>query len=82
MSGPRVRATHRCQIYLTRCLELLTVSMSNKPDIKEVVMPFEEKFTWVSAGVSTGVTAVYFAIVLGQVRAVPVAEIRPQERSV
>lgn len=38
-------------------------------------MPFEEKFTWVSAVVSTGVAAVYFAIVLGQVRTVPVAEI-------
>lgn len=41
-------------------------------------MPFEEKFTWVSAVVSTGVAAVYFAIVLGQVRTVPVAEIAYQ----
>jgi hypothetical protein len=52
--------------------------MSNIPDIKEAVMPFEEKFTWVSAVVSTGVAAVYFAIVLGQVRTVPVAEIAYQ----
>lgn len=42
-------------------------------------MPFEEKFTWVSAVVSTGVAAVYFAIVLGQVRTVPVAEIAYQQ---
>ena len=41
-------------------------------------MPFEEKFTWVSTVVSTGVAAVYFAIVLGQVRTVPVAEIAYQ----
>lgn len=41
-------------------------------------MPFEEKFTWVSAVVSTGVAAVYFAIVLGQVQTVPVAEIAYQ----
>ena len=41
-------------------------------------MSFEEKFTWVSAAVSTGVAAVYFAIVLGQVRTVPVAEIAYQ----
>jgi hypothetical protein len=52
--------------------------MSNIPDIKEVAMPFEEKFTWVSAVVSTGVAAVYFAIVLGQVGSVPVAEIAYQ----
>jgi hypothetical protein len=52
--------------------------MSRKPDIKEVVMPFEEKFTWVSAVVSTGVAAVYFARVLGQVQTVPVAEIAYQ----
>jgi hypothetical protein len=53
--------------------------MSKKPYIKETVMPFEEKFTWVSAAVSTGVAAVYFAIVLGQVRTVPVAEIAYQQ---
>jgi hypothetical protein len=41
-------------------------------------MPFEEKFTWVSTVVSTGVAAVYFAIVFGQVRTVPVAEIAYQ----
>jgi len=41
-------------------------------------MPFEEKFTWVSTVVSTGVAAVYFAIVLGQARTVPVAEIAYQ----
>ena len=41
-------------------------------------MSFEEKFTWVSAAVSTAVAAVYFAIVLGQVRTVPVAEIAYQ----
>jgi hypothetical protein len=52
--------------------------MSKIPDIKEAAMPFEEKFTWVSAVVSTGVAAVYFAIVLGQVRSVPVAEIAYQ----
>jgi hypothetical protein len=52
--------------------------MSKKPDIKEVTMPFEEKFTWVSAVVSTGVAAVYFAVVLGQVPNMPVAEIAYQ----
>jgi len=41
-------------------------------------MPFEEKFTWVSAVVSAGVAVVYFASMLGQVRAVPVAEIAYQ----
>lgn len=41
-------------------------------------MTFEEKFTWVSAVVSTGVAAVYFAFVLGEVRTVPVAEIAYQ----
>ncbi len=41
-------------------------------------MPFEEKFTWVSAVVSSGVAAVYFAGVLGQLRTVPVAEIAYQ----
>ncbi|PKQ37232.1 MAG: hypothetical protein CVT59_08305 [Actinobacteria bacterium HGW-Actinobacteria-1] len=41
-------------------------------------MSFEEKFTWVSAVVSTGVAAVYFAVVLGEVRTVPVAEIAYQ----
>lgn len=41
-------------------------------------MAFEEKFTWVSTVVSTGVAAVYFSIVLGQVRTVPVAEIAYQ----
>jgi hypothetical protein len=52
--------------------------MSKKPDIKEVKMSFEEKFTWVSAVVSTGVAAVYFAIVLPQARTVAVAEIAYQ----
>jgi hypothetical protein len=52
--------------------------MSKKPDIREVVMSFEEKFTWVNAVVSTGVAAVYFAIVLGQTQSVPVAEIAYQ----
>jgi hypothetical protein len=42
------------------------------------MMSFEEKFTWVSAVVSTGVAAVYFAVVLGEVRTVPVAEIAYQ----
>jgi hypothetical protein len=42
-------------------------------------MSFDEKFTWVSAAVSAGVAAVYFAIVLGQVRTVPVAEIAYQQ---
>lgn len=41
-------------------------------------MPFEEKFTWVSAVVSTGVAAVYFAIVFDQVRTVPVEQIAYQ----
>lgn len=41
-------------------------------------MPFEEKFTWVSTVVSTGVAAVYFATVLGQVPTVPIAEIAYQ----
>jgi hypothetical protein len=54
--------------------------MSKKPDIEEAVMPFEEKFTWVSAVVSAGVAAVYFAFVLGQVRTVPVAEIAYQRQ--
>jgi len=42
------------------------------------MVSFEEKFTWVSTVVSTCVAAVYFAIVLGQVRTVPVAEIAYQ----
>jgi hypothetical protein len=42
------------------------------------MMSFEEKFTWVSAVVSTGVAAVYFAIVLRQVPTVPVAQIAYQ----
>ena len=41
-------------------------------------MPFEEKFTWVSAVVSTGVAAVYFAIVFDQMRTVPVEQIAYQ----
>jgi hypothetical protein len=52
--------------------------MSKKLDIKEAVMPFEEKFTWVSAVVSAGVAAVYFATVIGQVGTIPVAEIAYQ----
>jgi hypothetical protein len=52
--------------------------MSNKPDIKEAAMPFEEKFTWVSAVLSTGVAAVYFAIVFDQMRTVPVEQIAYQ----
>lgn len=42
-------------------------------------MPFEEKFTWVTAVVSAGVAAVYFTIVLRQVGTVPVAEIAYQK---
>ncbi len=41
-------------------------------------MPFEERFTWVTAVVTAGVAAVYFATVLPQVRTVPVAEIAYQ----
>jgi len=41
-------------------------------------MSFEEKFTWVSAVVSTGVAAVYFAIVFGQLGTAPVSEIAYQ----
>jgi hypothetical protein len=52
--------------------------MSKKPNIKEAMMSFEEKFTWVSAVVSTAVAAAYFTIVLGQVSTVPVAEIAYQ----
>ncbi|KAF0209525.1 MAG: hypothetical protein FD171_250 [Actinobacteria bacterium] len=41
-------------------------------------MAFEEKLTWVSAVVSTSVAAVYFSIILGEVRTVPAAEIAYQ----
>ena len=41
-------------------------------------MPFEEKFTWVNAVVSTGVAIVYFAVVFAQMGAVPVEKIAYQ----
>jgi hypothetical protein len=41
-------------------------------------MPFEEKFTWLSAVVSTSVAAVYFAIVFDQMKTVPVEHIAYQ----
>jgi hypothetical protein len=52
--------------------------MSNKPDIEEVVMSFEEKMTWVSGFVSVLVTGVYFSVVLGRLGSVPVGEIAYQ----
>lgn len=42
-------------------------------------MPFEEKFTWVSTVVSTGVAAVYFTFILGQTHSTPVAQIAYQK---
>jgi hypothetical protein len=53
--------------------------MSNIPDIKEAVMPFEEKVTWVEAVVFAAVPAVYFVIVLGQLGTVPASEIAYQK---
>ena len=41
-------------------------------------MPFEEKVTWVSAVVSVLVSAVYFAVVAGQLDSGPVSEIAYQ----
>lgn len=41
-------------------------------------MSFQEKFTWVSTVVTAAVAGVYYSIVLGQVRSVPVAEIAYQ----
>jgi len=41
-------------------------------------MSFEEKFTWVSTVVSTGVAAVYFTFAYGQVGEVPVDQIAYQ----
>jgi len=52
--------------------------MSNKPDIKEVAMSFEEKLTWVNAVVSVVVTAVYCSLVFGQMGDVPVADVAYQ----
>ena len=49
--------------------------MSNIPDIKEDVMPWEEKVTWVNAVVAAVVPAIYFTIILGQLGDTPVAEI-------
>jgi hypothetical protein len=52
--------------------------MSNISDIKEAVMTFEEKVTWVSAVVFAIVPAVYFTKVLGQLASVPASEIAYQ----
>lgn len=43
-------------------------------------MSFEEKMTWVSAVVTTLVSAAYFAIVLGDLGTVPVSEIPYQPK--
>jgi hypothetical protein len=53
--------------------------MSNKPDIEEADMPFEEKVTWVNAVVTAIVPAAYFVVVLGQLGQVPVTEIAYQK---
>ena len=42
-------------------------------------MPFEEKLTWVFATVTTVVSAIYFATVLGRAGDVPVTEIAYQK---
>jgi hypothetical protein len=52
--------------------------MSNISDIKEAVMTFEEKVTWVSAVVFALVPAAYFTIVMGQLASVPASEIAYQ----
>jgi hypothetical protein len=41
-------------------------------------MPFEEKFTWVTLGVTAIVPAVYFAVVLPQLATTPAAQITYQ----
>jgi hypothetical protein len=46
--------------------------------MQEAVMSFEEKFTWVSGVVSALVAGAYYTFVVGQLRAVPVAEIAYQ----
>jgi hypothetical protein len=60
-------------------MDLFTVRMSNKPDIKEVKMSFEEKTTWVSASVMVVVTVWYVSVVRGLLGGVPVAEIAYQK---
>jgi hypothetical protein len=49
--------------------------MSNKPDIEEVVMVFEEKSTWVGLAVALAVPVTYFAVVLGELAHTPAAQI-------
>ncbi len=77
--GKVVIAVSGSKKYLTPCLDLFTVMMSKKPDIKEVKMSFEEKTTWVAALVTLIVTVWYTSVVRGLMVGVPVAEIAYQK---